>query len=119
MAKLTKFDIFTDNYRIITDDIFRMAKLEKEIAWSSSRKLTRLLYDRKIPLALTANVYETIIIPALKYGCGCLAIKVNNKRKIATTETRMLHVIIGVSRRDHMQNEEIRRITVIAACTDR
>ena len=33
-----------------------------------------------------------------------------NKRKIATTETRMLRGIIGVSKRDHMRNEDIRRI---------
>ena len=33
--------------------------------------------------------------------------KVNNKRKIATTKMRMLRGILGVSRRDHMRNKEI------------
>ena len=38
------------------------------------------------------------------------AMKVTNKRKIATTEMRMLRGILGVSKRDHMRKEDIRRI---------
>ena len=40
--------------------------------------------------------------------------QVTNKRKIATTEMRMLRGILGVSRRDQMRNEEIRRILQLA-----
>ena len=90
--------------------IDRDVDLRVQAAWSSWRKLTGVLYDRKIPLRLKANIYETIIRPALTYGSECWAMKVTNKRKIATTELRMLRGILGVSRRDHMRNEEIRRI---------
>ena len=65
--------------------------------------------DRKIPLRLKAKVYEAIIKPALPYGSECWAMKVTNKRKMATTEMRMLRGILGVSRREHMRNEDIRR----------
>ena len=44
------------------------------------------------------------------YGSECWAMKVTNKRKIATTEIRMLRGILGVLRREHMRNEDIRRI---------
>ena len=90
--------------------IDRDVNLRVHAAWSSWRKLTRVLYDRKISLRLKAKIYETIIRPALTYGSECWAMKVTNKRKIATTEMRMLRGILGVSRRDHMRNEEIRRI---------
>ena len=75
--------------------------LRVQAAWSSWRKLTGVMYDRKIPLRLKAKIYETIIRPALTYGSECWAMKVTNKRKIATTEMRMLRGIIGVSTRDH------------------
>ncbi len=90
--------------------INRDLNLRVQAAWSSWRKLTGVLYDRKIPLRLKAKICETIIRLALKYGSECWAMKVTNKRKIATTEKRMLRGILGVSRRDHMRNEEIRRI---------
>ena len=88
--------------------INRDVDLRVRAAWSSWRKLTGVLYDRKIPLRLKAKVYEAIIRPALTYGSECWAMKVTNKRKIATTEMRMLRGILGMSRRDHMRNEEIR-----------
>ena len=81
--------------------------LRVQAAWSSWRKLTGVLYDRNIPIRLKAKVYEAIIRPALTYGSECWAMKVTNKRKIATTEMKMLRGILRVSRRDHMRNEEI------------
>ena len=94
--------------------IDRYVDLRVRAAWSSWRKLTGVLYDRKIPLRQKAKVYEAIIRPALTYGSKCWAMKVTSKRKIATTEMSMLRWILGVSRRDHMRNEEIRRILHIS-----
>ena len=95
------------------------------VAWSSWRKLTRVLYTtrRLDSLRLELNVYEATIRPALTYGSECWAMKVecwvmkvecwamkiecwatkgNNKREIATAEMRMLRGILGVLRRDHI-----------------
>ena len=94
--------------------IDRDVDLRVRAAWSSWIKLTGVLYDRKIPLRLKAKVYESIIRPTLTYGSECWAMKVTNKRKIATTEMRMLRGILGVSIREHMRNEEIRRILHIS-----
>ena len=53
------------------DTIDRDVDLRVQAAWSSWRKLTGVLYDRKISLRLKANVYEAIIRPALTYGSEC------------------------------------------------
>ena len=105
-----------DHFKYLGSVIDKDGTIDKDVdlcvqaAWSSWRKLTGVLYDRKIPLRLKAKVYEAIIRPALTYGCECWAMKVTNKRKIATTEMRMLRGILGVSRREHMRNEDILRI---------
>ena len=65
-------------------------------------------------MAEDLKVYEAIIIPAVS---ECWAMKVNNKRKIATTEVRMLRGILEVLRRDHMRNNEIRRILHLSRST--
>ena len=105
-----------DNFKYLGSVIDKDGTIDKDVdlrvqaAWSSWRKLTGVLYDRKTPLRLKAKVYEAIIRPALTYGSECWAMKVTNKRKIATTEMRILRGILGVSRREHMRNEDIRRI---------
>ena len=70
----------------------------------------RIVSKQNGVMAEDLKVYEAIIIPALAYVSECWAMKVNNKRKIATTEVRMLCGILGVLRRDHMRNNDIRRI---------
>ena len=109
-----------DHFNYLGSVIDRNGTIDRDVdlrvraAWSSWIKVTGLLYDRKIPLTLKAKVCEAIFRPALTYGSECWAMKVTNKRKIATTEMRMLRGILGVSRRDHMRNEEIRRILHIS-----
>ena len=105
-----------DHFKYLGSVIDKDGTIDKDVdlrvqaAWSSWRKLTGVLYDRKIPLRLKAKVYEAIIRPALTYGSECWAMKVTNNMKIATTEMRMLRGILGVSRREHIRNEDIRRI---------
>ena len=105
-----------DHFKYLGSEIDKDGTIDRDVdlrvraAWSSWRKLTGVLYDRKIPLRLKAKVYEAIIRPAMTYGSECWAMKVTNKRKFAKTEMRMLRGILGVSRREHMRNEDIRRI---------
>ena len=110
--ELKNVDHFKYLGSVIDNDgtIDRDVDLRVRAAWSSWIKLTGVLYDRKIPLRLRAKIYEAIIRPALTYGSECWAMKVTNKINMATTEMRMFRGILGVSRRDHMRNEEIRRI---------
>ena len=83
------------------DTIDRDVDLRVQAAWSSWRKLFGVLCNRKIPLKLKAKVYEVMIRAALTYGSECWVMKVNNKRKIANTEMRMLRGILSVETGSH------------------
>ena len=64
--------------------IDRDGDLRVRAAWSSWRKLTGVLYDRKMPIRLKTKVYEieAIIRPALTYGRECWAMKVTNNKRL-------------------------------------
>ena len=86
--------------------IDRDVDLRVQAAWSSWRKFSGVLYSHH---AQSEDIRDHKTRPALTYASECWAMKVTNKKKIATTEMRMLRGILGVSRRDHMRKEEIRR----------
>jgi len=48
---------------------------------------------------------------ALSYGAECWAMKVEDARRMKSTEMRMLHMIYGKTVRDKVRNEEIRERT--------
>ena len=84
--------------------------------------MTGVLYafDRKTPLRLKAKVYEAIIISALTYVSDGGEQQEGDCYQVE----RMLRGILGVSRRDHLQNEKIRRILHLSPidevmCSDR
>ena len=58
-----------DHFRYLGSVIGKYGTIDRDLdlrvqdAWSSWRKLTGVLYDRKIPLRLKAKIYETIIRP--------------------------------------------------------
>ena len=109
-----------DNFKYLGSVIDKDGTIDRDVdlrvhaAWSRWRKLTGVSYDRKTPIRHKSKIYEAIIRPALTYGGECWAMKVTNKRKIATTEMRLLRGILGVSIRDHVRNEEFRRILHLA-----
>ena len=64
-----------DHFKYLGSVICKDGTIDRDLraraALSSWRKLTGVLYDRKIPLRLKAKVYEAIIRPALTYGSEC------------------------------------------------
>lgn len=104
-----------DHFKYLGSTLVCDAQVEKEIdhrvqaGWRSWNSFTGIMYDKKIPTNLKAKVYEAAIRPSITYGAECWSLKESNVKKLQTTEMKMLRGILGVSRREHIRNEEIRR----------
>ena len=56
-------------------------------------------------------VYETMVIPVLMYGSECWTMRKEDERKILVTEMCWLRRLMGISRLQHIRNDDIRART--------
>ena len=96
--------IFTADGKIDREINIRCAKANQILG-----QLTPLLKHKQIPVITKANLIRTIFWPTLCYQCQTWTLTTANKRKIITTEMKCLRRAAGVTRKDKIRNEEIRR----------
>ena len=95
------FDEEVRNEKTIED---RIANYSKNV-----NLLYPLLKDRHVPRKVKKIIYKTILRPILTYGCECWTLTSKTRSKIQAAEMRVLRIIKGVTRRDRMRNEDIRK----------
>ena len=84
-------------------------KQRVKAAWAKWREVTGVICDRKIPRKLKCRIYKTVVRPVLLYGGECWAVRKKEEELLRRTEMRMLRWILGVSLKDRLMNEEIRK----------
>ena len=71
-----------------------------------------------IPVILSAYVvYEAMVIPVLLYGTESWTLTRQEEQKILVAEMSWLRKILGISRLQHIRNDEIRRRTGMEVTT--
>ena len=99
----------------IDDDVTHRIKA----GWTKWRSASGVLCDRRIPAKLKGKFYRTAIRPALMYGTECWAIKKNCNQRMSVAEMRMLRWMTGVTRKDRIRNDIIRRNLDVAPIEDK
>ena len=69
-----------------------------KIAWSKCKETAGVMCNISIPTKFKDKVYKTAIKPAMVYGAECWAVRKKEKRKLHTTEMRMLRWARGKTR---------------------
>lgn len=82
-------------------------------AWAAFGKLKHILKNNDIPINLKRKVYETCILPVQTYGLETMTITQKSAKLLRVAQRAMERAMLGISLRNRVKNEEIRRRTKI------
>ena len=86
-------------------------------AGANWRKMSGIVYDRRMPMKLKSKVYKTVVRPVLLYGTETWAAKAEHMRKLGTMEMKCLRRVVGCTLWDRRRNEDIRAEAKVAPIT--
>ena len=75
------------------------------------KEVATVLCMRGLSLKLKGVLYKSCVRSVLSYGAECWAMKVDDVRKMETTEMRMLRMMCGKTLKDRVRSERIREMT--------
>ena len=110
-AKLEQVTDFVYLGGLVTEDGECRKDIQRRTGLASAMvgKLSKIWRSASISIKTKVKVYETIVIPVFLYGAECWRLRKNDERKILSTEMGWLRRIMGVSRLQHIRNDEIRK----------
>ena len=79
------------------------------LSWNKWRETTGVICDKKVPVKLKVKIYLTVIKHTMLYCAECWAMRKKEEHLLNTTEMRILRWIQGISLKDHVRSEEIRK----------
>jgi hypothetical protein len=121
-----KISINNKNIEVVNDYVYlgHKIKLGKEnqtaelsrrigLSWAAFGKLQHILKNKEVPISLKTKVYDTCILPVTTYGLETMSLTAKSQQKLKCVQRAMERQMLGVSIRDKIRNEEIRRRTKV------
>ena len=65
------------------------------LAWKKFKEISNVVCGRSISLKVIGTLYKRYVRNTLTYGAECWALKMEDERRLKTTEMRMLRMICG------------------------
>ena len=94
------------------------SNFEKEVnrrirlGWAAFGKL-RGIFSSNLPQCLKTKVYDQCVLPVITYGTETWSLTMGLIRKLKVTQRAMARAMLGVSLRDRIRNEDIRKRTKV------
>ena len=86
----------------------RETKRRVQAGWNGWRKVSGLIYDRRLPDRVKGKVYSSVVRPAMAIGLETVAVTKKQVKEMEVAEMKMLRFAMGVTRKDKIRNEYIR-----------
>lgn len=88
------------------------------LAWAAYGNL-KYVFKAELPNCLKRKVFDQCVLPVLTYGAETLTLTKRTIKKIRVTQLAMERSMLGISLRDHIPNNEIRRRSGAADAVER
>ena len=82
-----------------------------QLAWVKFGKLSIVFRDENLPLSLKTQLFDQCIIPVLSYGSETWTTTKKLEKKLRVTERAMERIMVGITRKDRVRNEDLRNKT--------
>uniref|UniRef100_W5NMT3 ribonuclease H n=1 Tax=Lepisosteus oculatus TaxID=7918 RepID=W5NMT3_LEPOC len=94
-------------------------KTRVSAAWMKWRQVIGVLCDKKIPFHLKSKVYRSVVRPVDLHGTECWPTTKKHERALHTMEMKMLRWTLGLTRLEHVMNEEVRKTLKVTTITEK
>ena len=84
-----------------------MSDLAAAIFCYSDPMKAKVFENRGLSWKAKMQVYNAMVVPIMTYGCESWVLMEKEKSRLQATEMSILRKVIGVTRMDHIRNEEI------------
>ena len=86
----------------------REVKRKVQAGWNGWKKVSGVIYDKRLPARVKEKVNSSVVGPAMVYGLETLAVTKRQVEEMEVAEMKMLRFAMGVTRKDKIRNEYIR-----------
>lgn len=88
------------------------------LTWAAFGNLRHILKSN-LPICLKRKVFNQCVLPVLTYGAETLTLTKKAVQKIKVTQRAMERLMLGLTLRDHITNDELRRRTRVIDAVER
>ena len=83
----------------------REAEKRVQAGWNGWRKVSGVIFDRRLPVRVKGKVYSSVVRPAMVYGLETVAVTKKQLEEMEVAEIKMLWFAMEVTRKDKIRNE--------------
>ena len=86
----------------------REVKKRVQAGWNGWRRVSGVIYDRRLPARVKEKVYSLMVSPAMMYELETVAVTKKQVEEMEVAEMKMLRFAMGVTRKGKVRKKHIR-----------